>query len=192
MDWLTFFSKVIEALAWPGAVLAVLILIRKELPAIARSLRRLKYKDLELEFGEGAKAVATEVKEVIPAPVEPTLLPAQSSDNARARLVEISEIAPRAAILEAWLLVEGSAADVVRKKNVAHSSRYPGPLRLRESLQQAEVLNERQLMVFESLRRLRNEAVHVPDAQFTKEAVGDYIDAALLMASHLEKVAGAS
>jgi len=191
MDWLTFLSKIVEAIAWPGTVLVVIVLVRKELPAIARSLRRLKYKDLEIEFGESAKAVAAEVKEAIPAPTEPALLPAQSDVDARARLEATAEISPRATILEAWLLVEAAAADVIQKR-VGPDSRYLGPQRLRERLQQAEALNERQLWVFESLRRLRNEAVHVPEAQFTKEAVADYIDAAVRMAAHLEKVANAS
>lgn len=170
----------------------MLILVRKELPDITRSLRRLKYKDLEVEFGQGAKAVATEVKEAIPTPEQPVVLPAQSSVDARLRLESIADLAPRAAILEAWLLVEAAAADVVQKKNVGTTPRYPGPLRLRENLQQAEALNPRQLRIFETLRKLRNEAVHVPDAQFTKEAVANYIAAALTMASHLEKLANAS
>lgn len=192
MDWLTFLSRVIDAIAWPGTVLVVIFLVRKELPAIVRSLRRLKYKDLELEFGVTVKAVANEVKEAIPAPTEPTLLPAQSNTDALARLQSIADISPRAAILEAWLFVEAAAADVIRKKNVARAVRYPGPQRLRDNLQQAEVLNERQLWVFESLRRLRNEAVHVPDAQFTMELGTDYINAALRMAAYLEKAANAS
>jgi hypothetical protein len=35
MDWLTFITKIVEAAAWPGACLAVLLVIRNELPAIA-------------------------------------------------------------------------------------------------------------------------------------------------------------
>lgn len=192
MDWLTFLSNVIAAVAWPATVLIVIWLVRKELPAIVRSLRRFKYKDVELEFGESAKAVAEQVKEALPPSGEAPILPAQSTTDARARLQAIAEIAPRAAILEAWLLVEAAAADVIRKRNVDRPARYAGPLRLREGLERAEALNERQLWVFESLRKLRNEAVHVPEAEFTKEAVMNYVDAALLMAAHLEKVVSAS
>lgn len=192
MDWLTFISKVIEALAWPGTVLAVLLVVRKELPAIARSLRRLKYKDVELEFGETAKAVATEIKEAVPPSRAGILLPGQSKPEAETRLEAIAELAPRAAILEAWLLVEAAAADVIQKKGLGGVSMYPGPLRLRESLQRGNILNNRQVSVFEELRRLRNEAVHVPDAQFTKAAVASYIEAALAMAAYLEQLANDS
>jgi len=193
MDWLTFLSKVLEALAWPTTVLVVIFLVRKELPSIARSLRRFKYKDVEFEFGESAKVVADEVKEALPPSEEVPIFPAQSQMDARARLDVIADLAPRAAILESWLLVEAAAVDVIRKKKIMNEPRrYPPPQRLRESLERAEALNNRQLYVFESLRRLRNEAVHVADAEFTKEAVNNYIEAALLMATHLENIADAS
>jgi len=189
VDWLTFISKIIEALAWPGAFLAVLLVIRKELPAIARSLRKLKFKDVELEFGEAAKAVATEAKDTVPPGKADVRLSGQSRDEMAIRLASIAEYAPRAAILEAWLQVEAAAVDVVRKRSTATMSSMPGPMRLRDSLVRAEVLSARQVAVFENLRTLRNEAVHVPDAQFTKESVASYIEAALVMAAYLEGIA---
>ena len=53
MDWLTFISKLVEALAWPAVVVGVLLHLRKEFPSIVRSLRKLKFKDVELEFRRG-------------------------------------------------------------------------------------------------------------------------------------------
>lgn len=188
MDWLTFISKIVEALAWPSVPIAVLLIIRKELPAIAKSLRRFKYKDVELEFGESAKAIASETKEVLPEPSNDVLLPSEPKTKAESRLEEIADIAPRAAILEAWLLVEAAAADVIQKKNLGNITNFPGPLRLRESLQKGNILNTRQLAVFEQLRKLRNDAVHVPDAQFTKEAAISYIQPALAMSAFLESL----
>jgi hypothetical protein len=189
MDWLTFISKVVEAVAWPGACLAVLLVIRKELPAIARSLRKLKFKDMELEFGEAAKAVATEAKDAVPPSKPDVQLSGKPKDEMTSRLEAIAEIAPRAAILEAWLQVEAAAADVVRKRGQVGITSTPGPLRLRDGLQKAGLLSARQVAVFEDLRRLRNEAVHVPEAQFTKASVASYIEASISMASYLEGIA---
>jgi hypothetical protein len=189
MDWLTFISKIIESLAWPSVPIAVLLIIRKELPTIAKSIRRFKYKDVELEFGESAKAVASETKAVLPEPTNNAQLPSEQKSTAESRLEAIAEIAPRAAILEAWLLVEAAAADVIQKKNLGSLSTYPGPLRLRETLQKGNILNMRQVAVFEQLRKLRNDAVHVPDAQFTKDAAINYIQPALAMSAFLEQLA---
>ena len=65
----------------------------------------------------------------------------------------------------------------------------PAPMELRQALRRLEVLSRQQLTVFDSLRNLRNEAVHVPDAQFPREAVLSYIDSALTMAAYLESAA---
>lgn len=189
MDCLTFISKAIESLAWPGTIIALVFLIRKELPAIARSLRRFKYKDIEVEFGEAAQAIANEIKEVVPATQNNMEIAGRTKGEIKFRLDAIAEIAPRAAILEAWLQVEAAAADVIRKKGLGASTPYPGPLRLCESLQKGGVLNTRQLAIFEQLRTLRNEAVHVPEVEFTKAAVANYIESSIAIASYLEDLA---
>jgi hypothetical protein len=62
-------------------------------------------------------------------------------------------------------------------------------LRIREGLRQTEVLTPPQEAAFEHLRRLRNEAVHAPDAEFTTAAVGGYIESAVAMAAYLEDMA---
>ncbi len=186
MDVLTFLSKVLDAIAWPSAAVIFLVILRKDLPVIAQSLRRFKYKDIELEFGAAAQAIAEEVKEAVP-PLNPDVcIFGSTRDALKSKLEAISELAPRAAILEAWLQVEAAAADVLRAKGLDSLKSYPGPLRLREGLHKGGVLNGQQVKIFEQLRTLRNEAVHVPDAEFTKSAVTSYIDSAISMASHLE------
>lgn len=192
MDVLTFLSKVVEAIAWPGTVIILLAIMRKELPAIAKSLSRLKYKDIELEFGAATQAIADEVKQAVPPSEKEISLFGHPQGAAQAKLEAIAELAPRAAILEAWLQVEAAAADVIRTKGLASPSSFPGPLRLREGLQKGGILNARQVAIFEQLRTLRNEAVHVPDAEFTKLAVASYIESAISMASYLEDLAGKS
>lgn len=192
MDCLTFLSKVIEAIAWPGTAIFFFAIVRKELPAIAKSLRRLKYKDMELEFGAATQAIASEVKQAVPSPEKEISLSGHPQATAQAKLEAIAELAPRAAILEAWLQVEAAAADVIRSKGLASLTSFPGPLRLREGLQKGGILNSRQVAIFEQLRTLRNEAVHVPDAEFTKLAVASYIESAISMASYLEGLAGDS
>jgi len=189
MDWLTFIAKVVKALAWPGAFLAVFLVLRKEIPGIVRSLRKLKFKDFELDFGEAAKAVASDVKDAVPSSQQDVQLVGESRSAQLSRLAQIAEMSPRAAILEAWLLVEASAVDVIRKRTSNALTSLPGPMRLRDNLVRAELLSAKQLAIFEDLRTLRNQAVHAPEAQFTKEAVSSYIEAALSTAAYLERLA---
>jgi hypothetical protein len=57
---------------------------------------------------------------------------------------------------------------------------------LRQALLQADILAPSQLDAYGSLHKLRNEAVHAPDAQFTPTDVANYIQAALAMAAYPE------
>ena len=124
MDWLTFISKLVEALAWPSIVVVVLLFLRKELPSIVRSLRKLKFKDVEMEFGEAVKALAAETKRAVPQSKKDFTMMGQSAESVAARLLDLSDLSPRAAILEAWLQVEAAAADYLHKQQRLHLTAY--------------------------------------------------------------------
>ena len=189
MSWLEFFAKIIDSLAWPASILFVLYILRGELPAIARSLKKLRYKDLELEFEKSAQEIVEKTKLSLPEASKDVQLSGQSQDELIDRLVLISELAPRSAILEAWLVVEAAAVKVAKKKGISTFTSHPGPMRLRDYLVKGDLLNRDQQAIFEQLRNLRNEAVHVADAEFTRKAVDDYIASALQMAGYLEQKA---
>ncbi|MGH2397987.1 MAG: hypothetical protein ACRDFW_13640 [bacterium] len=76
MDWLTFIARVIDAAAWPVTVFVILLLLRKPLSGLIPLLQRLKYKDLELEFGRQIQEVRQEVQAELPAaPAPPAIAP---------------------------------------------------------------------------------------------------------------------
>ena len=178
MDALTFLSKLIESLAWPAIVVWLLWYLKEHLPALAKSLRKLKVSGVETEFEKQAEKLAAETRTAIPA--EPP-----SEDPEVVRLKQIAEISPRAAIVEAWVRVETNAAEVVRKAGLRVPS-APGPIQLLNSLKQLEVLTPPQVSAFKHLRALRNMAVHGADMEVSSEAVNQYIVSAVAMAGYLE------
>jgi len=111
----------------------------------------------------------------------------RSADDAESRLSYISDFSPRSAIIEAWLLVESAAIEAIRKANVSSLKSLPGPMRLRDHLVKAGLLNIEQQKVFEQLRMLRNQAVHAADAEFSHSAVNSYVESALKLAIYLEE-----
>lgn len=188
MDSLTFIDNLISHLIWPITVITLFLLLRKELPNIIKSIKKLKYKDVELEFGDAIKAVAKDAKDSVP--ISKSLqIAGESKESIETRLKAIAKLAPRAAILEAWIQVESAAADVVNKKNLSNMVHYHGPARLLAALQKGNILNGKQNFIFEQLRILRNEAIHIHDAEFTEAAVDNYIESAILIASYLEDIA---
>jgi hypothetical protein len=189
MNWLEFLSSIIDSLVWPAFILWLLYLLRDELPAIARSIKKLRYKDLELEFEKSAQEIVAKAKSSLPDSPKNIQFSGQSHDELEEYLVSIAELAPRSAILEAWLVVEAAAVDVAKKKGISSFKSHPGPMRLLNYLVKGDLLNEDQQVVFEQLRNLRNEAVHVADVEFTQKAVDSYIASALQMAGYLEQKA---
>ena len=189
MDWLTFFANLVGALAWPAVVVVALLLIKNELPAIGQLIRKIRYGDLEVEFGESVKVVKDKSTSMLPAPAPNARLSGGPLQEQRDRLAFLSELAPRSAILEAWLQIESAAVDLIRKQGVDSFRTLPGPTRLRDHLKKLQVLSPEQVSIFEELRELRNEAVHSVDAAFDVDAVSDYVDSALLMAAYLESKA---
>src|SRR5437879_2418330 len=50
MNWSTFVSSLVSALAWPTVVLIVIILLRRQLTLLLPELTHLRFKDFEIEF----------------------------------------------------------------------------------------------------------------------------------------------
>ncbi len=71
MDWLTFWSNVITAFAWPLTTLAVLIVVLQSLPKLRPFITRLKYGDFELEFDKRAQEAAEQAEVVLAPPTPP-------------------------------------------------------------------------------------------------------------------------
>jgi len=50
LDKLTFASNVIGSIVWPITIVVALYFLRKEIPTIAKSIKKFKYKDFEIEI----------------------------------------------------------------------------------------------------------------------------------------------
>jgi len=154
MGWLTFFTEIIKALAWPVAVVVILLLIRKPLTRLIPLLRKLKWKEWELEFDEKVVELKS-AAQALPHPAKsaPEL---PSSD-----LTQLAEQSPRAAILEGWIKVERAAANAISKRLP------PGGMATRSAqpklLASHNILDTQQLHIYNGLRELRNKVVHELD-----------------------------
>ena len=52
MDTLTFVSEALKSLAWPVVVVFLVLMLKKPITELIPLLRKLKYKELEMEFSE--------------------------------------------------------------------------------------------------------------------------------------------
>lgn len=184
MDWLTFIANVTASLAWPSAAVTLVLVLRKPLRSLLPLLQRLKYRELELEFGKRVEEVREEVARELPGEAVMALHPVESSALAR-----LAEVSPRSVVLEAWREVELAtlaAARAVGGESFRNKTLTYHAIRI---LEQKESLDRNVVSLIRDLRGLRNEAAHAPEFALSKELALEYAASASAVARYLRSVA---
>jgi hypothetical protein len=186
MHWMQFVVELVKPLAWPLALIVTVLLLRKEIKNLLSLLRKLKAGPLEAEFDREVKELRAEVETELPPTPLPTPAAQERSSSQRQKLVQLSQVNPRSAIIEAWLGVEFAAQRALGQ--VGQSPRpNASPISLFRDLSKSQLLDPELLALFQDLRALRNQAVHVSDFNPSQEAALNYIDLALRVQSALER-----
>jgi hypothetical protein len=181
MDNLTFISQVTSALAWPVTTLVCVLLLRGFITALVPLLRKLKYSDLELQFGRDVAELkgAAEGLRAAQAP--------QSDTDRWQELTRLAGARPRSAIRSAWQEVEGALQHVAKARNLqAAPSAWSMPMVLGALLLNAEAISERQYDLLSRLRRLTGEAERAPVDSISPDSAVEYVGLALRLAASLE------
>lgn len=166
----------VAALAWPTALVWISYLFRREVRSLLSRVSRLKYKELEAKFDK--KLLADAEAQVLEAKGrELPALPAPDTLPKLEQLRRIAEISPRAAITEAWALVEVAAAEAGLVKGKTLSRLYPQTVV--EHLATSGQLSEDSIGLLSKLRTLRNQAAHLPDFSISHDEAERYLGLAV-------------
>ena len=180
-DWLLgegmeLVVNLIVGIAWPVAVVWIAYVFKGELKSLLRRVSQLKYKDLEAQFGAGLALAESEVSSLQAAPPaapRPELLSKLES------LRRISDVSPRAAILEAWVLVEDAAG----RSGFVQGASIPriNPHLYVEELVRLGKLPAGSDSLLDQMRKLRNQAAHMPDFTVDQDEADRYLQLATRM-----------
>ena len=171
-----------KALAWPLTVLGIFLVLRRPLLGLVPLLGRLKFKDFELDFGRRLAEVSAEAARLPSARADTGAVVADDA------LLRLALVAPRAAILEAWLRLEAAALRAARRKGTSEPvTQLRAPIRLIEALEEQGVIDARQAAVFHELRSLRNSAAHALGFEPSPDAAGDYVRLAARLEQALDE-----
>lgn len=156
MDWLTFISKVIGNLAWPGVVLVLLWWLRPQFGGLAKRLE-------ELTLPGGAKAkFRQELEEAKEKAItvydfaDPVLPTSDQGADPEAQYLQLAAMFPEAAILQSYQQIERIVDDYAKKFVIPART----PRDVVNFLTQQEAIDPAAADVFNRLRTLRNEAAH--------------------------------
>ena len=178
MDWITFISKAIDSLAWPIATMIIVLCLRNPIIALIPLMRKLKYKELELEFSEGVKEIESELVQS----GRGESVEAEKVEVEASRFVSLLNISPRAAVLEAWTELEVAAVEIASSFwGRDGESVFKHMPNLGSYLMQCEVFDENQHEAFNKLRQMRNKLAHGEEVNLSREDAKAYIKSALLL-----------
>lgn len=186
MNALTFIVELVKALAWPTTIMILAWLLRKPIRELIPLLTRLKYKDLELEFGRRMSEVKADASEELPPPE-----PVAAAGTAELRkLIEQAMRSPRAAIAEAWTQVEIAALLAAHRNNLFSPTDVTTTTRVIRALERRGVIDAGKIGLLHDLRALRDQAVHSPDFGVSTENALDYVQLARRLREYLETARG--
>jgi len=184
MDVLTFLSELIKAAAWPVTTVVLVVLLRKPIVELIPLLRRLKYRELELEFSQEVSELTAEAEAIAKEKGEEVVPIASTSSN----LLNLVAFSTRAAIMEAWLEVESASVTIASSFwGQSSNDTFRNIPKLGEYLLQCKVIDEKQLSVFIKLRGLRNKAAHAQDLDLSEKDAKSYVQLASDLAKHIRE-----
>ncbi len=176
MDWLTFTTKLVEALAWPIVVLVLGLMFRRKLLEIIPTLRKLKAGPVEAEFELAAKqalanAEETKIQGLAEASV-PVIKTEADSEQVIAKLRE-ARGDPAGAILEGWAKLDGELFRLgLQVGAVVDPLENTG--KVYNAVMPSGVLPAQTMSLVRELRDLRNLVANVR-VRPTAEAAQDYV-----------------
>lgn len=182
MDALTFISETVKSLAWPAVVVFLVIFLKKPITELIPLLRKLKYKELEIEFSEEVAELKAEAAALTLKVGTPTIVQALP----QSRILQLINFSTRVAIMEAWLEVETAATEVASSLwNEPKNDAFKNFPKLGEYLLKCNVIDNKQLDTFNKLKQLRNKAAHVDELHLSEEDAKSYVELALALAAHI-------
>lgn len=185
MGLLDFTAATVNSLAWPIAVVVIVILLWKEVANLLARITKIRHKDSEIDLAREVEAAASSADKALGGVAE------ASSYSEQERINRLAEDSPRGAILDAWLSVEEAMTDYEKRHGIEHANSHAPPYRRIQSIQwnnlDAPTLGQGVLQMLDKLRRIRNDAVHTTDSDITPDTARDYAALAARVKAKLEE-----
>jgi len=182
MNTRTFIAQLVAALAWPLTVLICVVLLRPLLVRLLPLIRKLKYSDVEIQFGrEVAELKLAAAASIQPATTEARQQPIWED------LLRLAAVRPRTAILQAWQQVEAALIGMAKNRHLEVATAvWQMPMVLGALMLNAGMISVQQYDFLSRLRQLVNEATHAPVNSVNPDTAVEFVGLALRLAASLD------
>ena len=158
-----YFVDLVGSVAWPLCVFVLALLFRKQLAGVLGQLEHLKYKGLEARFRKQMDRIELKVRDAgLSGPAESETLIPGLPEEAASQIYRISDVSPRAAVSETWVMLEALISELTEQHDLSKQINAPSHTKLR-ALVDSGVIDESLVPILEELREVRNNVQHIPD-----------------------------
>ncbi|WP_141699190.1 hypothetical protein [Candidatus Thiosymbion oneisti] len=175
------FIELIKILVWPVVVIWIVYLFKSNIDGLFSRLSYFKYKDAEAKFENelnNAEVRAEKIKR--------SELKDRAIISKQEQLERIAEISPRAAIMEAWVMIETAGRNAGIQKQIQFPGSFPQQIRKHLGKQ----LSEESMTLIDNLLALRNKAAHLPEFTLSAGEAKRYLAMSSIAAGVLENAKG--
>lgn len=162
--------RIFEILVWPMTLLIAVAMLRKPISELVPTLKKLKYKDLELEFEREAQKILAEAERDLPE-IEKTVEPSPEPEPGEPPMFSIRIDEPPVRIMKAWRSIELEIRKLAGKHNIQTGKSIRS---LVSSLLSNELLTEELSKVILELAALRNKVTHTDEEIITFETASAF------------------
>jgi len=176
-EYMEHFVEIVKALAWPVAAIWIGYIFRAEVRQLLGRVSTFKYKDVEASFEKSLMEAEQSAKNIENPKVEETDLELTQKDQ----LLRIAEVSPRAAVVEAWTIIETAA--MKNGLSIGSAVKHTSPKMILDHLKSSGKFSDESLELINRLRQIRNKASHLPDFAVTQTEAERYLDLAVKSAA---------
>lgn len=162
MEWLPPVIDLVGHIAWPATTLILFIVGLRRLPELARFIKTIRYKDIEITLRENFEAARPEAERLA---IE--YKGDESLTTPTEQATKFLEVGTSIAIIEVWLRLEREITKLIQHNGLM---RFTTQLKFIEHLVKQNMLREGDLFLFRRLRNIRNSAVHASDENVISKA----------------------
>lgn len=181
MDALTFIEQMVGHLAWPAVILVVLLVFHKQIGERIPQITRLRAGPFDAEFTEALRDSEDAMSDAHIPPASPEV------EEDRRRLERIARISPRAAVMEAFTLVDNALKAKVVDLGLAAAISDVRSTQAIIAAQEHGLVGPAEVEVWNNLRALSNTARHEERFDVEPKRVFDYIALATSLRTLIER-----
>lgn len=191
MTFLEFIASVIHSLAWPAAIVALVLILQSPVKKLLLSLTRFKYRDVEIDFAQEVAELESRAKAINLKPRFRDRATDEKKKDPAQILIDAAQLVdefPIPAVALAWTAVEHELMGAVYR--LAISADPPSESSASKNisiLQESEYLDEEAYTFLRTMRDMRNMAVHShgPGIRITSDDAREFVAIADAMVERL-------